>query len=247
MIPGKFISVAVMLALLATTSYAKRSPQTNAPGFALVELFTSEGCSSCPAAEAVLADVHQKYKDNVYVMEFHVDYWNYLGWEDVYSAKTYSQRQQRYVQALHLNSAYTPQAVVNGKSEVVGSNRQRLQALIDDNLGRAQTGQIQLSAKASGGNVVIAYTVANAGNAVLNIALVQKKALTDVRKGENSGKKLAHLNVVRDLKTLPLAQSSGSLSIPLLKGMQASGFTIIAWTQDKKTLVISDAAETAIN
>src|ERR1700743_2334239 len=83
-------------------------------GFALVELFTSEGCSSCPPADEFAARIAKENQDKpVYVLAFHVDYWDRLGWKDRYSNPEFSQRQQRYAQYLHLESVYTPQVVVN--------------------------------------------------------------------------------------------------------------------------------------
>ncbi len=106
-------------------------------GFAVVELFTSEGCSSCPKGDAVVARLRDDYKGSVYVLGFHVDYWNRLGWQDVYSSKEYSKRQGEYASALKLPSVYTPQAIVNGKHELVGSERGELYSLVADALKKS--------------------------------------------------------------------------------------------------------------
>jgi len=126
--------------------YSKQPQNTKGdnPGFAVVELFTFEGCSSCPAAEAALAEIHNEFRQNVYVMEFHVDYWNSPGWKDTYSSTA---RQQHYVQSMHLNLAYTPQAIVNGKDELVGSDRQKLHSLITDNLRKKTVKQYQVNGR----------------------------------------------------------------------------------------------------
>src|SRR4051812_5442425 len=83
-------------------------------GFAVVELFTSEGCSSCPPAEEAVAGLVKDYTSNVYVVSFHVDYWNYLGWKDEFSSAGFTSRQQQYAAVFNINSIYTPQAIVNG-------------------------------------------------------------------------------------------------------------------------------------
>src|SRR5450631_4033183 len=80
-------------------------------GFAVVELFTSEGCSSCPPADEAVAELAKDYTSNVYVLGFHVDYWNYLGWKDEFCAADYSNRQQEYAAVLNLSSIYTPQVI----------------------------------------------------------------------------------------------------------------------------------------
>ena len=99
----------------------------NSGGYALVELYSTEGCSSSPPAEAVMRKLIGKVKVNaesfpVYVVEFHVDYWDYLGWKDTFAMAEYSQRQQDYGNFFKLNSIYTPQAIINGKVEMVGSD-----------------------------------------------------------------------------------------------------------------------------
>src|SRR5882757_10188754 len=94
-----------------------------ANGFAVVELFTSEGCSSCPSADALVAAVQKENKDQpVYILAFHVDYWDRLGWKDAFSDAAYSDRQRAYASWLRLSSIYTPQVVVNGRKEFVGSD-----------------------------------------------------------------------------------------------------------------------------
>src|ERR1700709_1958776 len=104
-------------------------------GFAVVELFTSEGCSSCPAADDVVAKVQNENNDKpVYILAYHVDYWNRLGWKDVFSDAAYSKRQNQYAAWLNLESIYTPQVVVNGNKEFVGSQESTLRSVIKDDL-----------------------------------------------------------------------------------------------------------------
>jgi hypothetical protein len=116
------MNLSALLCLLAL------APAPAAPGFAVVELFTSEGCSSCPPADQVLADV--SHGAGVYALEYHVDYWNSLGCRDPYSAAAYSDRQRAYADALGEDQVYTPQMIVNGTNAFVGSNRQRAEAAI---------------------------------------------------------------------------------------------------------------------
>lgn len=219
---------------------------TGKAGVAVVELFTSEGCSSCPAAEAALKQVHDEYKEGVYVLEFHVDYWNYLGWKDMYSNAEYTQRQQRYAAAFQLSSTYTPQAVVNGSQELVGSDRSKLKAAINAGLHNNTHYNINLAASAMQGKVAVKYATEGFKGQLLNIALVQKNALTDVRRGENEGKKLQHINVVRALKTIDAGQQ-GTVSIDLPAGLMASDCSVIAYLQARGTLAISGAGACVVN
>ena len=92
----------------------------------VVELFTSEGCSSCPSAEKLVAVAQNEFGDNTIVLSYHVDYWDRLGWKDSFSKRAYSDRQRQYAEHLNLQSVYTPQAIVNGKTEFVGSNKTAL-------------------------------------------------------------------------------------------------------------------------
>ena len=104
-------------------------------GFAVIELFTSEGCSSCPPADALVARVQKESANEpVYILAFHVDYWNRLGWKDVFSSSEYSDRQNQYAMWLKLSSVYTPQAIVNGRTEFVGSEEGTLRNAIKTGL-----------------------------------------------------------------------------------------------------------------
>jgi hypothetical protein len=102
-------------------------------GAVLIELFTSEGCSSCPPADRLLEKLAAENNDKVYVLSFHVDYWNYIGWKDPFSQARFSQRQRNYARQFSLESIYTPQMVVNGVAEFVGSDEQKLRAAIAKN------------------------------------------------------------------------------------------------------------------
>src|SRR5476649_2001101 len=120
-----FATIACLgLAAIITQAFIKDkktvSPENK--GFAVIELFTSEGCSSCPPADALVAKVQKESADKpVYILAFHVDYWNRLGWKDAFSSAEYSYRQSQYARWLKLSSVYTPQIVVNGHTEFVGS------------------------------------------------------------------------------------------------------------------------------
>ena len=248
MYSSKTISLSILFVMLFSSAcYSKQGPETGGnSGFVVVELFTSEGCSSCPAAEAALAEIYDTYKQHVYVMEFHVDYWNNLGWKDVFSSSAYTQRQQQYASLFHLSSTYTPQAIVNGKDELVGSDRSKLHLLINNYLKKQPGSKIELNVSCNSNDVLVKYSVTDMHAQIINIALVQKNAETDVRRGENSGRKLHHINIVRELKTVD-ARGKGSLDFILPKGLSAADCIIIAYTQDKNSWKVSGAAESVIN
>src|SRR5580765_4213272 len=126
-----FISSVTLVVVTASFSCYSSNKKTDTGiaagnGFAVIELFTSEGCSSCPPADEAMIDIENEFKKNVYVIGYHVDYWNYLGWKDIFSNAGWTDRQKAYAQELKLNNIYTPQVVINGSSEFVGSDVNRL-------------------------------------------------------------------------------------------------------------------------
>jgi hypothetical protein len=163
-----------------------------APALVLVELFTSQGCSSCPPADALLAKLDEV--PHVVVLSEHVDYWNYLGWRDPFSSAVFSERQAAYVRRFGLRSAYTPQMVVDGQVEFVGSDGGQARRAID-RAGRASKLPITITRD---GNTIRVDASAGA-KAELWIALAREQGASDVPRGENAGRHLKHVAVVRSL------------------------------------------------
>src|SRR5262245_9342561 len=133
--------------------------------FALLELFTSEGCSSCPPADALLARLASEARNagrRVYALSFHVDYWDRLGWKDRYSSAAYSKRQGEYARRFRLASLYTPQLVVNGEQEMVGSDARSVEAALRAALARPAQTRIAITATARGLEVSVRYRVEKA-------------------------------------------------------------------------------------
>ncbi|WPU98858.1 DUF1223 domain-containing protein [Mucilaginibacter sp. cycad4] len=217
-------------------------------GFALVELFTSEGCSSCPPADELVAKVQKEVGDKpVYILAYHVDYWNRLGWKDVFSSADYSKRQNEYARWLNLPQVYTPQIVVNGKTEFVGSQEERLRSAIKDGLQGSGSVQLNLNVTRSTNNMAsIQYKVeGNTGNAhsVISLALVQKQAVVKVERGENGGRTLAHAQIVRNLQTLTLNRSNGSTAITLPAAFEARGWEVIGFVQNAENGAVLGASK----
>ncbi|WP_299284549.1 thioredoxin family protein, partial [uncultured Mucilaginibacter sp.] len=161
-----------------------------AKGFAVIELFTSEGCSSCPPADELVEKIQQESNNQpVYILAFHVDYWNRLGWKDVFSSAAYSKRQNQYANWLKTQSVYTPQIVVNGRKEFIGSEEGTLRNAIKSSLQKTPSLVLTLDGvKFDKDKVGLQYQVEGATNNVsLLLALVQKSATTNVKAGENGG------------------------------------------------------------
>ena len=223
--------------------------KANPNGIAVVELFTSEGCSSCPPADELLSKLKNEADPNVVLLAFHVDYWNYLGWKDRFSNVGYSARQQKYSKVLNCD-VYTPQMVVNGETQFVGSDEKAARNAINESLGHAASLSITVAPKynAIDRSISIAYDVeGKADGEVLNIALVQKAALSNVLKGENSGRKLAHVNVVRDFQTVILNNSTGTVKVTLPDEVTVGDMQVVAYTQLSSNLQVTGAISVSLS
>jgi hypothetical protein len=218
----------------------------NTTGFAVVELFTSEGCSSCPAADEALEITSKTYKENVYLLGFHVDYWNRLGWKDAFSSAVYSDRQRNYAQVFEKDGVYTPQAIVNGTEQFIGSDLDQLNRTIKKDLLAAVNIAPVISVTSVNNNAVVSYSIKEDRNLVLNIALVQLHAVTNVKNGENEGRTLSHINIVRDFKTVDANNASGKVNLIIPAGMAAIGFKVIAYLQHRSTFQTTGAVEVAL-
>lgn len=214
-------------------------------GFAVVELFTSEGCSSCPPADAAVATLLSKRAANVYVLSFHVDYWNRLGWNDPFSQAAFSARQRTYAKAFSLESIYTPQVVVNGQTQFVGSDAGKLNAAVENGLQMGAPSHLKISTRKTGNTVTVMYTFSKPQALLLNIALVQPEATTVVKRGENSGKTLHHVNIVRAFRTIEVTEN-GSLTIEISRDLSTIPLQVIAYTQSKESYTISGAGQETI-
>ena len=224
----------VIAATAATPSGAHHpAPAPVASGVALVELFTSEGCSSCPPADALLERlVHDADASGrpVYALSLHVDYWDQLGWRDPFSSAAHTQRQSRYARRFGLSSIYTPEIVVNGDGECVGSNASAVQAQVDRALSHASEATPQLSVKASGQELRVRCSVPRSPQgATLNVAWVQSRAVSAPNAGENGGRTLRHANVVRELETVEL--KPGFDDVIVLHRRDAEDGEVIGWVQ----------------
>ena len=208
----------------------------------VVELFTSEGCSSCPPADQLLAELHDLHGDHLIALAYHVDYWDRLGWADPYGDAAYSQRQRSYARGGD-GRVYTPQMIVGGTDGFVGSNRDRADTAIHN--ADALTVDVALSAQMQDEEAVVEVSVSDApDSAVLHLALVQKTTSTDVPRGENRGRRLDHVRVVRQFVTVPSLSGSHSLSLP--DGLRAGDVEVVALVQEGPVGRMLGAAETIV-
>lgn len=205
------IAISVLLVILACfvgSCSAAPAEQTGGRSIVVVELFTSEGCSSCPPADVVLADLARPGAvDGVEVIALglHVDYWNRLGWTDPFSSPDFSSRQRNYAKILGRDQIYTPQMIVDGSDEFVGSDRGKARDAITRAAAKPKgTISLELSpvakeAKSIDCRISVAGLAANASAQVL-LAVTEDGLSTDVPRGENAGANLHHSAVVRSLR-----------------------------------------------
>ncbi|HEX9652566.1 MAG TPA: DUF1223 domain-containing protein, partial [bacterium] len=222
----------------------KSDSKTGQP-FAVVELFTSEGCSSCPPADRLLGEIlHDagRKQQRIFVLAFHVDYWDDIGWKDPYAKRAYSDRQRQYSRVFRSSQIYTPQMIVNGEREFVGSNRSHATSAIEWALSQSPrvTVNLKIIAVEKPGGARLFYEVKPSHPAgVLNLAIVERDLENDIRRGENAGRVLHHDNVVRAFKTVNLKDvASGDISLEIPVEMNLSKSAIIAYVQEPSTMEI---------
>jgi len=220
----------------------KMSASGDDKGFALVELFTSEGCSSCPPADDLVEEIQKDNNARVYILAFHVDYWDHQGWKDTFSDPEFTKRQEQYTRWLDLHTLYTPQIVVNGATEYVGSNKGSILQAIADGLGQASTKTLTLQGTVADGKVKINYQGAGEEkNSELILALVQRSAQSNVRAGENKGRRLSHVQIVRRMLHVPLGgEQQKEIALALPPDFTKKGWELIGFVQHKKDGHISD-------
>ncbi|MGY3053274.1 hypothetical protein ACVWYG_001472 [Pedobacter sp. UYEF25] len=238
MAPSKrfWITTFMFIILFGSLAFINRSTKDSKPimGFAVIELFTSEGCSSCPPADELIAKIAKETdNENIYILAFHVDYWDRLGWKDQFSKLEFSKRQSKYSTWLGSSSVYTPQVVINGKKELVGSDEHALRTAIAKSLIAPSTAQIVLSeVKNQNDKIHLHYQInGDSENTSILVALIQKNATDKILRGENQGRELSHVQIVRDIKTIALTgQQNGETSFSIPSGTKGE-MEIIALLQ----------------
>lgn len=179
----------------------------------LVELFTSEGCSSCPPADALLAELASR--PGVLGLSFHVDYWDRLGWKDPYSSREATERQNRYAALLDLATVYTPQIVVDGKWQAVGSERADVEHAVD--AARRNRVEVPVTLVVDRGQAQIKLGPGGeAASATVLLIGFDRRHVGAVKRGENSGRTLAHVDVVRGIEEVARSVgSAGEIAAPI--------------------------------
>ena len=204
----------------AVSSAIVSPSRAQTPSPVVVELFTSQGCSSCPPADALLAEL--RTMPGVMALTYHVDYWDYLGWKDTLGSPEYSQRQYDYAKARGDMDVFTPQMIINGETHLVGSNREKVMATLEE--GRKANWTVPLTLNEGPKEIVIEIGEGE-GDGTLWVMPVQAHATVKIERGEIAGREIHYNNVVRRL--LPAGMWNGKAQrIPLPKdGLMPLGST----------------------
>ncbi len=245
-----------LLLLGGQTPPAVGEPEPSRPAVVL-ELFTSQGCSSCPAADRVLSRVGREARaDGVTLvpLAFHVDYWNRIGWVDPFSSPRWSARQRRYAGVFGLRSVYTPQIVLNGRAELVGSHEGRLRAQIPEAALAIPAGRVEIvRARLDGGATELVVDLAAAfdervesSRMVANLALFESGLVTRIESGENARLTLANDYVGRVLRPAIVFEAGQPsrqerMRIDLDSRWVVANLGLAAFVQDLETLEIHAA------
>ncbi|KQS36189.1 thioredoxin family protein [Pedobacter sp. Leaf194] len=230
--------------LVLSVGFSTNSRLSGSEGFAVVELFTSEGCSSCPPADELIAKIHKEYTGRpVYILGYHVDYWDRLGWKDKFSNVSFSKRQHQYAHWLNLSSVYTPQIVVNGTREFIGSEESTLRSTLQEALSQPSGNQLELSLKqqTAKGITLTYHTVQQTKNENLVIAIVNPYAVNKIERGENQGRTLSHIQIVTYLETFNIGNKVQG-DINLLVDNSKKDQQIVAFLQNTLSGQISSAS-----
>lgn len=239
------ISLLASLCGLGVASPAKTGVPERARTVAVVELFTSEGCSSCPPADALLTKLIAEHEaaGDLIALSFHVDYWDNLGWKDPWSSAAATARQRWYAGRLG-SSLYTPQMVVNGNDEFVGSDAGRARSRLDAALRRET--QWTLSVDATNGaktdeiNVNASATRidgAEAKKPSFMIAIVERGLSSKIRRGENAGRTLEHDNVVRAFETF--APEAKTLVLRVPSDVKRENASLVVLAQEPSGVIVA--------
>lgn len=210
----------------------------------VLELYTSEGCSSCPPADDLFSKLVEE--PGVIGLAFHVDYWNKLGWIDPYSKAEWSRRQGGWSGALAAESIYTPQLIAGGVKECVGNDEEKVRAAIADARKAAQPAKVTLSvAKPAGGKLAVSVKYDISGSVdspKLTVALFEDGLVTEVKSGENAGSTMAHTRVVRALEQPPVQDHEAKIELVLDAKWNAAKLGVAAFVSDSKMRVLGAAS-----
>jgi hypothetical protein len=260
-----FLLAAVLIASLGiktlAASHSRPSkavvPESSDLQPVVLELFTSEGCSSCPPADALLKQLDEAGRVNnieIIAIEEHVDYWDRLGWRDPFASHDWTERQERYAHAFKRDGVYTPQLVVNGRRELVGSSSREVQQNIVEALkipsATLRLSTVAVSAKSAEFSINVENAPSEARSARLLLAVTERGLSSNVLRGENEGHNLSHAPVLRSLTSVHISKDNSSAynevrtTVHIDPSWKRENLRFVVFLQAPDTLHIFGAAST---
>jgi len=260
---GAALAVGLFGLKVVSSQESAKTPETKGSPV-VVELFTSEGCSSCPPADALLARLAEQSafgNAHVVALEEHVDYWDDLGWRDPFSSHNWTTRQYAYAGVLGNENPYTPQMVVDGSAEFTGSRAQQAQKAIAEAAGKAKVPVTLSYQEAEGKPGTESFSVQvgklipsrKGGAADVWLAITETGLHSSVTRGENAGHELRHAAIVRLMRKIGEAKPdrdisfAGDAAIPLRGEWKRENLKAVAFVQEKNGLRILGAAEVSLH
>jgi hypothetical protein len=238
-------ALAAALALIACSAQGAAEPPKPA-SLAVLELFTSQGCSSCPPADALLAELGKK--PGLIALSYSVDYWNYLGWHDTLSSPANSERQREYARTRGDGSVYTPQMVVDGVLHVNGSNEAAIEMAVRNATERLRDARVPVDMHSENGTLVIGIGAAPEASqqrsATVWLAIAKELETVSITRGENRGKRLSYYHPVREFTPIGMWKGEAmTLKLPLGEFKLMGGDYLVALLQVENGGPILGAAQ----
>ena len=222
-------------------------------GTAVIELFTSQGCNSCPPADDLAAKIAREAREQgkpVFVLAMHVGYWDYLGWKDPFAQSAFTKRQRMYAGVLAKaggsSGVYTPQMVVNGSVGFTGSDEAQAKRVIERSIVDATRLKVEPSILARKAGEPVRVRISVKGDSrwmMLSAAIVEDGLTVEVKAGENAGKTLSHDRVVRAFGQATAKDDTAEIELKLPTGAKEEKCRVVVFAQDEKTMRIAGAAE----
>jgi hypothetical protein len=237
----------LIIAIVSMTPCGIGEAQTRPATPVVIELFTAEGCSSCPPADALLtavAEYSDKENREIIALGEHVDYWNDSGWVDHFSSPLFTERQRTYAWRFNLASPYTPQMIVDGRVQFLGNNRSAVEGAIADASTQSKPAIINIE-QVPDDQIRVTVRNVNARGAQVMLAIIEYGLTTDVRAGENKGRTLHHAPTVRELRsmgTISKESFSATTGVDKKPDWNPDNLRIAVFVQEKRQGPIIGAA-----
>ncbi len=222
-----------VLSFLGMVSATQAFPQN---GPVVIELYTSQGCSSCPPADAILHDLAKR--DDIIALAMHVDYWDYIGWKDTFASPEITARQHAYARTANATMVYTPQMIVNGVEHVVGSRTMQVMDLVQAHTQRSNPVDVELTRR--GNRVLIRAAPATRGDYLVQLVRYIPEQTVSIRRGENAGREISYAHIVTSWDIVGRWDGRSTLA---LEAQAAGNDAVVAIVQYEGHGAIVGAAE----